>query len=126
MTPKASTGAWEGRLKKAIAFRDAAEVIEQFMNDGTDLRDAYVTLCVHAGIAAADVICMDTLGEYYSGQSHDQAARLLARVDGTDSKQLTALLGMKTKAGYSDVPVSNDQLARAKRSMNGLVDRAIR
>lgn len=126
MTPKASTGTREGRLKKVIAFRDAAEVIEQFMNDGTDLRDAYVTLCVHAGIAAADVICMDALGEYYSGQSHDQAARLLARVDGADSKQLTALLGMKTKAGYSDVPVANDQLARAKRSMDALVDRAIR
>jgi hypothetical protein len=126
MTPKASPGTRAGRLQKAIAFRDAAELIEQFMNDGTDLRDAYVTMCVHAGIAAADVICMDALGEYYSGQSHDQAARLLATVDAANSKQLTALLGMKTKAGYSDLPVSNDQLARAKRSMDGLVDRAIR
>ena len=126
MTPKASPGTRAGRLKKVIAFRDAAELIEQFMNDGTDLRDAYVTMCVHAGIAAADVICMDALGEYHSGQSHDQAARLLATVDAANSKQLTALLAMKTKAGYSDLPVSNDQLARAKRSMDGLVDRSIR
>ncbi|WP_448006168.1 hypothetical protein [Agromyces bauzanensis] len=101
-------------------------MVEQFMNDGTDLRDAYVTLCVHAGIAAADVICMDALGEYYSGERHDEATRLLATVDVASSRHLAALLGVKTKAGYSDVPVSNEQLVRAKRSMEGLIERASR
>jgi hypothetical protein len=125
MSPKVSPGARAGRLKKAIEFRDAAELIEVFKSD-TEHRDAYVTMCVHAGIAAADVICMDALGEYYSGPSHDQAANLLAKADAASAKQLNTLLGMKTKAGYSDVPVSNDQLARAKRAMEGLVDRATR
>ena len=125
MSPKVSPGARTGRLKKAIEFRDAAELIELFNSD-TDRRDAYVTMCVHAGVAAADVICMDALGEYYSGPSHDQAAKLLAKADAASAKQLDALPSMKTKAGYSDVPVSNDQLARAKRAMEGLVDRATR
>ena len=124
MSPKVSPTVRAGRLKKAIEFRDSAELIELFSDDATDRRDAYVTMCVHAGIAAADVICMDALGEYYSGPSHDQAARLLAKADDVSAKQLNTLLSMKTKAGYSDVPVSNDQLARAKRAMEGLVDRA--
>jgi hypothetical protein len=120
MTPNARAG----RLEKARSFRAAAEVTEQFMTDGADLRDAYVTLCVHAGIAAADVICMNALGEYYAGQRHDEAARLLEKVDKALARQLATLLAMKTKAGYSDIPVSNEQITRARRAMEVLVDRA--
>lgn len=120
MTPKARAG----RLEKARSFREAAELTEQFMTDGADLRDAYVTLCVHAGIAAADVICMNALGEYYAGQRHDEAARLLEKVDKALARQLATLLAMKTKAGYSDIPVSNEQITRARRAMEVLVDRA--
>lgn len=122
--PTSSSSARSGRLRKAQAFREAAELIEQFMNDGTDLRDAYVTMCVHAGIAAADVICMGALGEYYTGQRHDQATKLLERVDPALARQLAVLLGMKTKAGYSDMPVSAEQISRARRAMDALVDRA--
>lgn len=120
MTPNARAG----RLEKARSFREAAEVTEQFMTDGADLRDAYVTLCVHAGIAAADVICMNALGEYYAGQRHDEAARLLEKVDKALARHLATLLAMKTKAGYSDIPVSNEQITRARRAMEVLVDRA--
>ena len=120
MTPNSRAG----RLEKAKSFREAAEVIEQFMTDGADLRDAYVTLCVHAGIAGADVICMNTLGEYYAGQRHDEAARLLEKVDKALARHLATLLAMKTKAGYSDIPVSNEQITRARRAMEVLVDRA--
>jgi hypothetical protein len=120
MTPNGRAG----RLEKARSFREAAEVTEQFMTDGADLRDAYVTLCVHAGIAAADVICMNALGEYYAGQRHDEAARLLEKVDKALARHLATLLAMKTKAGYSDIPVSNEQITRARRAMEVLVDRA--
>lgn len=120
MTPNARAG----RLEKARSFREAAEVTEQFMTDGADLRDAYVTLCVHAGIAAADVICMNALGEYYAGQRHDEAARLLEKVDKALARHLATLLAMKTKAGYSDIPVSNEQITRPRRAMEVLVDRA--
>lgn len=120
MTPNARAG----RLEKAKSFREAAEITDQFMTDGSDLRDAYVTLCVHAGVAAADVICMTALGEYHAGQRHDEAARLLEKVDKALARQLATLLAMKTKAGYSDIPVSNEQITRARRAMEVLVDRA--
>ena len=45
-----------GRLKKAEQFAQAAETVQEFADEGDDIGDAYVTLCVHAGIAAADVI----------------------------------------------------------------------
>ena len=122
--PSMTPNARDGRLEKAKSFKEAAELTEQFMTDGTDLRDAYVTMCVHAGIAAADVICMTALGEYYTGQKHDQAVRLLEKIDKALARNLATLLGMKTKAGHSDIPVSNEQIARARRSMEALVDRA--
>ncbi|MBT2517687.1 hypothetical protein J7E29_09605 [Streptomyces sp. ISL-90] len=120
MTPNAR----EGRLGKAKSFKEGAELMELVMTDGADLRDGYVTMCVLAGIAAADVICMKALGEYYAGQKHDEAVKLLEKVDKALAKNLAALLGMKTKAGYSDVPVSNEQITRARRAMEALVDRA--
>src|SRR5438552_3042253 len=40
-----------GRLRKATGFYDAAVIIEGLAGDGDEVGDAYVTLCVHAGIA---------------------------------------------------------------------------
>lgn len=51
-----------GRARKADEFRLAAEVIEEYAGSDDDLNDAYVTLCVHAGIATADVVCCARLG----------------------------------------------------------------
>ena len=53
----------DGRLKKARAFRLAAECIVDDGADSHDLVDVYVTLCVHAGIAGADVCCAIALGK---------------------------------------------------------------
>jgi hypothetical protein len=44
-----------GRMAKTNQFYLAAETIVTTIED-QDIADAYVTLCVHAGIAAADVI----------------------------------------------------------------------
>jgi len=52
----------EGRMAKAKQFVDAAETVEALADDPNDVADAYVTLCVHAGIAAADVCLMQTVG----------------------------------------------------------------
>ena len=49
-----------GRHDKMVQFNTAAEMIESIQDD-QDLGEAFVTLCVHAGIAAADVICCSTL-----------------------------------------------------------------
>ena len=56
-------------------------MIETLVDDG-DLADAYVTLCVHAGIAAADVICCTALGKHATGDDHNHAVALLRQVDG--------------------------------------------
>lgn len=84
--------------------------------DDDDLLDAMVTLCVHAGIAAADVICCARLGEHATGQSHAEAVELLARVDKTSARDLSKLLGMKTRAGYSSTLIS---AANARAALRG-------
>lgn len=53
-----------GRLAKAQQFWSAAQTIEAFAGDETSVSDAYTTLAVHAGIAAADVICCARLGQH--------------------------------------------------------------
>jgi len=53
-------------MAKADQFYLAAETIATTIED-QDIADAYVTLCVQAGIAAADVICCARLGEHAQG-----------------------------------------------------------
>jgi hypothetical protein len=60
MTPqlrKCDESTIAGRLAKAEQFLEGAEIIREFAADEQDIADAYVTLCVHCGVAAADVIC---------------------------------------------------------------------
>ena len=108
-----------GRIKKANQFSSAAELVETFTRE-EDLADAYVTLCIHAGIAASDVITCKRLGEHAQGE----AVSLLAAVDGKLAEDLRALLGMKTKVGYSEMPASAEDVKRARRSAKRLVDAA--
>ena len=110
-----------GRMAKAEQFADAAAVVHEFASEAADIADAYVTLCVHAGIAGGDVICCARLGEYSRGENHSEAVKLLATVDRDASKQLQVLLDMKTRAGYSHTPVSGEQVIRAGRAMDGLL-----
>lgn len=49
-------------MRKAEQFYAAAETIRDVADDEAETRDAFVTLCVHAGIAAADVLCCLSLG----------------------------------------------------------------
>lgn len=109
-----------GRLAKARQFLDAAELVET-LADEDDLLDALVTPCVHAGIAAADVICCVRLGEHATGQNHTEAVELLARVDKTTARDLSKLLGMKTRAGYSSTPISAANSRSALRGATRLV-----
>lgn len=113
-----------GRLSKAEQFFEAAETIRNLADDEEEVGDAYVTLCVHAGVAAADVICCVALKEHAQGDDHHQALALLARVrpGGTElAKSLAPLLGMKTRAGYSFWPVTNDNRKRARRHAERLL-----
>lgn len=93
-----------GRRGKARQFLDAAETIGELAEDAADVADAYVTLLVHAGIAAADVVCCAALGIHAQGENHNEAITLLARVNRDYANDLRTLLGVKTKAGYSSIP----------------------
>jgi hypothetical protein len=117
----------KGRLKKAQQFYEAAETVRGFADDESDVGDAYVTLCVHAGIAAADSICCMVLGEHAQGDDHVEAVALIKRVrpGGTDlGSALNTLLGFKTRAGYSAEPVNATTCKRARRAAEKLVTAA--
>ena len=86
----------------------------------------FVTLCVHAGIAGADVICCARLGEHAQGENHAEAVDLLRSADREPAQHLRTLLGMKTKAGYSHLVASNDDVKRAGRAAEALLEAARR
>ncbi len=127
MTPRTrrcDEGTIAGRLRKAEQFLEAAETIREVADDEHDVADALVTLYVHAGVAAADVLCCIALGEHAQGERHDEALDLLTRVrpHGPDlAKSLRPLLGIKTRAGYSDRPVTREDCTRAQRHAAKLV-----
>lgn len=111
-----------GRRAKAEQFAGAAEVVRTLANEAADVADAYVTLLVHAGIAASDVICCARLGVHAMGDNHTEAVKLLASaVDNKLAGDLDTLLGVKTKAGYSERPVSATDITRAERAADRLL-----
>ncbi|MCB0968118.1 MAG: hypothetical protein KDB37_14895 [Ilumatobacter sp.] len=114
-----------GRLAKARQFMEAARLVELLADDADDVADAYVTLCVHAGIAAADVVCCRRLGRHARGENHAAAVRLLEQASTTAARHLGDLLAMKTKAGYSAVPASGTDVKRAGRAASALLDEAM-
>lgn len=116
-----------GRVVKARGFMAAAEILETFLDDEGEIGEEYVTLCVHAGIAASDVICCARLGEYPRGENHREAIATLARADQHAANHLEALLSMKTRAGYGATHhVSHRPQARRARSASSPVRRRSR
>jgi len=116
-----------GRLAKAEQFLDAAATVRDLADDEADVGDALVTLCVHAGIAASDVICCKALGHYVQGEDHLQAVAELSKAtpDGDRlGNDLRILLQMKNRAEYAAPPVSADQRKRAWRRAESLVESA--
>ena len=115
-----------GRLRKAGEFLEAAaQVADRALADG-ELANAYVTLCVLAGIAASDVICCARLGLYARGEDHNEAVALAGRADGAAAGHLRVLLGMKTKAEYSESGMTAVDAKRAGRAASSLVETARR
>ena len=117
-----------GRLSKAEQFWEVAAMVRDLADeqDPSEIGDAYVTLCVHAGIAAADALCCSGLGEHAQGENHTDAVELLGRVDKDAARALRALLALKTKAGYSHTSATAEEFKRAGRSAEALVLRARR
>ena len=120
-TAKCTAATRQGRLRKALQFADAAGVVADFADDSDDVADAQVTLLVHAGIAAADVLCCARLGEHAIGDNHNEAVALLAKIDRNLAADLRSLLGTKTKARYSHQPASRSDRVKAQRACDRLV-----
>ena len=83
-----------------------------------------MTLCVHAGIAAADVICCARLGRHAQGDDHQEAVALLSEADRAQAKYLAVLLDLKTRSGASATPTSKTDQKRAGRAAAALVTAA--
>ena len=109
-----------GRLIKAQQFLFGAETIATIIEDQA-IADAYVMLCVHAGIAAADVICCAKLGVHSNSENHNAAVSLLAKVNDKLAKNLETLLNMKTRSGYGSVLTAATEQKRAGRAATFLV-----
>jgi hypothetical protein len=116
----------QGRFDKAAQFIAAAETIRDLADGDDDKADVFVTLCVHAGIAASDVICCSSLGKHAQGDSHEEAAALLASADKDAAKHLRTLLRLKTKAGYGHTPATKDEVKKANRAAEALMEKARR
>lgn len=120
-------GVATGRFRKAEQFLEAAQNVRDLADDEAEVGDVLVTLCVHAGIAASDVICCTALGHFVQGDDHNQAVAELSKVRPDGEKlgnDLRALLMMKTRAGYAAPPVTAEQRKRAWRRAEALVDAA--
>ena len=84
-------------------------------------RERIVTLYVHAGIAAADVVCCAKLGEYSNSANHSEAIALLEKADSSLSPALARLVGMKTAAGYGVSPMSAQRVSTARSAAEKLM-----
>lgn len=117
-----------GRLARARSFLEAAELVAELVDGDDDaqleLAAALVTLWVHAGIAAADVICCIRLGRHHLGDAHQSAVALLRSADTDQAPALDRLLQLKAPAGYGHRLVSARDRLRARRAAEGLVQRA--
>ncbi|UJP38886.1 hypothetical protein [Cellulomonas palmilytica] len=120
-TKKADVNVRAGRLAKARQFAAVAHDVLDLADEAQDVADAFVTLAVHAGIAASDVICSARLGIYHHGERHEEAVALLKKADADAAKHLDRLLQMKTLAGYSYTPVSGEKRVKAERAMDALI-----
>lgn len=114
----------DGRMRKAEQFLEWAENLRALVEAEDDYVDAYVTMCVHAGIAAADVICCARLAEMSKSTQHEDAVALLKKVDPVHSNRLKTLLSLKSKAGYDHESVSATDAERARRAAEALLESA--
>lgn len=112
-----------GRWTKAQQFADAAELHRPGGGADDDGQgDVFVTLAVHAGIAAADVICIGALGHYSASGAHDEALALVRKVDRAACTALSRILSVKTKAGYTHRSASASDVITAENALAKLMD----
>lgn len=99
-------------------------MVRDLAEEAADVADAYVTLRVHAGIAASDVICCARLGRYAQEEGHHEAVELAKTAAPGLERHLATLLDMKTTSGYSHEPATAGEVKRASRAVEALLGEA--
>lgn len=89
----------DGRARLRIG-RKYLEVADLLAEEPGEAINVCVGVAVLAGIAAADAICIVTLGELYSGPDHNGAVTLLTRVEKDLGKRLSRLISLKSESQY--------------------------
>lgn len=120
-----------GRFEKARNFLESAEAlftvgsVDGVLGPTSPYATSFVDLCVDAGIAAADAICVKKTGRYSSGSNHNHGVAVLQ--DATDratAKHLEALVRVKSKAAYTAKPVDAADIHNAGAAARALVSTA--
>ena len=102
-------------LKKADEFlQQSSKAIDD------KRRNAAVSLAIHAGISAADALCISRLGVRSSGESHEEFIQLINRVNIKDInlkiRQLSNLISVKNSAEYSENLMTEKDSLSAKQN----------
>ena len=130
MTPKklptrpGDRGSAGARARVAAKYLEVAELVATEEQGATI--NVCVGLCVLAGIAAGDAICLIATGERYSGPDHAAAAELLDRVHAESGKRLRMLVRLKPISHYGDTLLSERDRTAALRAAAALVEEASR
>lgn len=107
------------RADALLRLRDAREFHEVAASVRAETPKSAISLFVQAGIASSDAICGMALGEYWRGDAHAGAIRLIGEVspDGKAlAKSLGTLLTIKDAAQYSTRVFSASEAVRAERA----------
>lgn len=111
------------RLADAEKYLEVAELVAG--EDSLESHNVATGLAVLAGIAAADAACCKALGESSRGPDHRDAARFLRRITPggeAGANNFERLVGLKDKAHYSFLNVSEHDQTGAIRRAGQLVD----
>jgi hypothetical protein len=122
-TRRADRSAARSRRQIAEKYLEVAQIAA--LEDGVAI-NVTIGVAVLAGVAAGDAICIDALGERYSGTDHAAAADLLTRVDAEMGKYLRALTHVKSASHYGDNILTETDRLRAIRQATALVLEAAR
>jgi len=110
------------RLSLARQYAQVAR--DEFVREGPASRTVAAGNAVLAGIAAADVLCLISLGVRSASQNHSDAIALLKECDPQSAQDLAVLLRDKGQSHYGTTPLDAATLTRMMRSLERLLERA--
>ena len=111
-------------------FLERADEFLASAKDGLSRRHHQATAsnAVHAAIAAVDALAVYRIGKRSAAQRHEDAVHLLFTLGlpreevEPRARQLTRILGLKTKAEYTDAHVSGREAEDAVRAAGRMVE----